>query len=186
MNNTIDTNALSNALDAAAPDAESWLKGEAAYNAQIELDPSDIKSACFAALNAAAPDEKEWFAGRNIFVLHGINLLPEAPKQGLKERIRRLHEEGSSKARFNEAREHVGKRTENGGWMVIVGMVIGLIIAIIVYPLYSDAVHTSDMWRGLRETTFLALLLMLFFGAAFGSVAGFLIKKRVYGTTPTE
>jgi hypothetical protein len=58
------------ALDAAAPDGDSWLKGQAAFYSTIEGN-NDIEAGYYAALDAAAPDEESWKRGELALLTHG-------------------------------------------------------------------------------------------------------------------
>lgn len=51
--------ALHCALDAAAPDQESWVRGEAAFFIEGDIDP---------ALDTCAPDKEAWVLGDRIFL----------------------------------------------------------------------------------------------------------------------
>lgn len=76
--------ALHEALDAAAPDGDAWIKGEKAYKKTIKKDKDDTQRACENALNAAAPDEAAWIKGRNVFVINGMYVLPASKTDSLK------------------------------------------------------------------------------------------------------
>ena len=62
MSTAIANPSLHKALDAAAPDQESWLAGQAAFD-EAFLAGSGLDSAYTAALDAAAPDQESWLAG---------------------------------------------------------------------------------------------------------------------------
>lgn len=60
--------ALYAALDAAAPDRESWLSGKDAFNAaEAQTSQHFLDDSLVAALNAAAPDGHSWLDGREAF-----------------------------------------------------------------------------------------------------------------------
>ena len=63
---TRQTKALHAALDAAAPDQESWLAGEATFN-EARSNNESIEDALSFALDNSAPDQEPWVAGRKAF-----------------------------------------------------------------------------------------------------------------------
>jgi hypothetical protein len=68
---TTVASALHCALDAAAPDQESWLRGEEAYFNTLPATGAtedDYDRALDAALDAAAPDQFTWIRGDRVFI----------------------------------------------------------------------------------------------------------------------
>lgn len=58
--------AIAAALDAAAPDGPSWLKGRQAFHSSL-MASHDVEQALNAALDAAAPDRASWLKGQEAF-----------------------------------------------------------------------------------------------------------------------
>jgi len=186
MSQTIDTTALTNALDAAAPDSEHWLKGDAAFNEHIDQNPDDIEGAYYAALDAAAPDEARWIAGRDVLVLEGIELVPgsqgkfSAAKNKLVRVFKRnKHKSGAEdhSSAVDEGLASITKRFEKGGWRVIVGGLIGVALTCVIFPFYSYTVHINDV-RPLQDSVVVIGLAMLVALVFFGCKAGNAINQR--------
>jgi len=65
-----DTEALSKALDAAAPDKGSWIDGWNIFH-DTSRDFGTIEESFHAALNAAAPDQESWLNGESVLLVMG-------------------------------------------------------------------------------------------------------------------
>lgn len=84
---------LGAALDASAPDGESWVKGQEVFWETLRSSDGDLEKTLEAALNTAAPDRESWIKGQRAFwgTLTAQQPQPVAqPTTSLRARIRQL------------------------------------------------------------------------------------------------
>ncbi len=168
---TINTaiNPLHEALDAAAPNQEMWLAGEAAYE-QVSNTPGTTKADAYrAALDAAAPDGGSWLAGEQKLIDRG-----ELPRPTPRSAVRRGWDKVTEKISGKKRHEDDGTPSEPT-WLSYLGFtLLGAFLGFLAGALFGfvwniitiSALNTDAVYQNTVLT--ICMVAGTLAGAAFG------------------